>query len=644
MKKLFLLMATAVISVQCGIRHKVNDISGSDVTVDISLPHESVPRHSEDIIDNEPEEAVENVEDSGPVIMNAIKDEDGEMVATDVIRAAVVSARFRNVAERMGKVDLKFQVTVPQMMQDSRWQLRMIPRLYIMEDSTDLEPVIITGSGYRRKQLRGYEQYRKFLESIISDPDKFINEHQLEMFLKRNIPEIYKFREDSSYVSDEEFASFYGVTEKAAVEHYTRKYQVHANDRRIARKDKMFSRYVKAPIETEGIRIDTVLQESSGDFTYLYTQTVVARPGLKKAEIRMSGNIMEDGKSIYRIPYGEPLTFYISSLSTLADKSVRYLKIITPRRVEANTACYVDFPSGSSEILPGLSNNASEISRIKGNLADLATDANFDLDSIIVAASSSPEGSLKYNSALSSRRAMSISGYFNKFLEHCRDSARREKGVMMSIGEDLAIDDAPPPVKFISKSNGEDWRMLDTLIARDSVMSREGKEMYWKLRKEPDPDLRENRMRNMSDYRYIRESLYPRLRTVKFNFFLHRKGMVEDTVISTVIDTVYMAGVKAIEDRDYKKAITLLKPYGDYNLAIAYCSMGYNASAEDILRRLPESDKTDYMLALVLSRTGREKEAVRLYYRACEKNPALVHRGNLDPEISALTDKYGNTH
>lgn len=644
MKKLFLLMAAAVISVQCGIRHKVNDISGSDVTVDISLPQETAPRHSEDIIDNEPDEAVENVEDSGPVIMNAIKDEDGEMVATDVIRAAVVSARFRNVAERMGKVDLKFQVTVPQMMQDSRWQLRMVPQLFIMEDSTDLEPVIITGSGYRRKQLRGYEQYRKFLESIISDPDKFINEHQLEMFLKRNIPEIYKFREDSSYVSDEEFASFYGVTEKAAVEHYTRKYQVNANDRRIARKDKMFSRYVKAPIETEGIRIDTVLRESSGDFTYLYTQTVMARPGLKKAEIRMSGNILEDGKSIYRIPYGEPLTFYISSLSTLADKSVRYLKIITPRRVEANTACYVDFPSGSSEIIPGLSNNASEISRIKGNLADLATDVNFDLDSIIVAASSSPEGSLKYNAALSAKRAMSISRYFNNFLQHCRDSARREKGVMMSIDGDIVGDEAPPPVKFISKSNGEDWRMLDTLIARDTVMSRSGKEMYWKLREEPDPDLRENKMRNLADYKHIREVLYPRLRTVKFNFFLHRKGMVEDTVISTVVDTVYMAGVRAIEDRDYRKAITILKPYGDYNLAIAYCSMGYNASAEDILKRLPESDKTDYMLALVLSRTGREKEAVRLYYRACEKNPALVHRGNLDPEISELMDKYGNKH
>ena len=206
MKKLFLLMATAVISAQCGIRQKVNTISSDGMTVDISLPREDAPRHSEDIIDNGPDEAMVNVEESGPVIMNAIKDENGEMVATDVIKAAVVSARFRNVAERMGKVDLKFQVTVPEMMQDSRWQLRMVPRLFILKDSTDLEPVLITGSGYRRKQLRGYEQYRKFLESIISDPGKFINEYQLEMFLKRNLPEIYKFREDSAYVSDDEFA------------------------------------------------------------------------------------------------------------------------------------------------------------------------------------------------------------------------------------------------------------------------------------------------------------------------------------------------------------------------------------------------------------------------------------------------------
>ena len=42
MKRLFLLTAAAVISVQCGIRHKVNIISGSEMTVDISL--RNIPR------------------------------------------------------------------------------------------------------------------------------------------------------------------------------------------------------------------------------------------------------------------------------------------------------------------------------------------------------------------------------------------------------------------------------------------------------------------------------------------------------------------------------------------------------------------------------------------------------------------------
>ena len=52
--------------------------------------------------------------DEGPIIMNAVRDEDGNMVATDVIEAASVTARFRNVAERGGKVNIEFAVTVPQ--------------------------------------------------------------------------------------------------------------------------------------------------------------------------------------------------------------------------------------------------------------------------------------------------------------------------------------------------------------------------------------------------------------------------------------------------------------------------------------------------------------------------------------------------
>ena len=55
--------------------------------------------------------------------MNAIRDENGEMVAHDRITASYVTARFRNVAERHGKVDIAFDVRVPAQMLDSRWQL-----------------------------------------------------------------------------------------------------------------------------------------------------------------------------------------------------------------------------------------------------------------------------------------------------------------------------------------------------------------------------------------------------------------------------------------------------------------------------------------------------------------------------------------
>ena len=210
------------------------------------------------------------------------------MVATDVIKAAKVTARFRNVAERHGKIDIGFQVIVPRTMLDSKWQLRFYPVLYILGDSTDLEHVIITGKGYRKEQLKGYQQYSKFLKSIISDTTKFINEFQLEIFIKRNIPAIYKYKQDSSYVSDEQFSSEYGVTQKDALEHYTKKFLIRRNDRKKANKHKIFEKYVKVPIVSEGIKLDTVIQNDDGDFIYDYIQTVNTRPGLRKADIVIS--------------------------------------------------------------------------------------------------------------------------------------------------------------------------------------------------------------------------------------------------------------------------------------------------------------------------------------------------------------------
>lgn len=576
------------------------------------------------------------------LIMKAVKDDEtGEMVATDVIKAAKVTARFRNLAERHGKVDLCFDVTVPSEMQDSKWQLRFRPEMWIMEDTVALDPVIITGKDYRKAQLKGYEHYRKFLESIITDSTLFINTSQLEVFLRRNLPQVFRLRTDSSYVSDEAFASMFGVTEKQAVKHYTSSHKINRNNRRIARKDKMFRKYVKAPIITEGLRLDTVITGDGDEFIYRYVQTINTRPRLRKVEITLSGEIFDQGTRLYTMPESDPLTFYISSLSTLADNREKYISKVVERNVAANTACYIDFKSGSWEIDTGIEDNVEEISRIQGNLANLISNKTFGLDSIIVTASCSPEGSYASNAVLSKKRSESVSRFFDRYIKRCKDSLRQKDGLVIDLEGIYKEDKAANDIRFISRNTPENWEMLDRLVASDTSISLSGKRRYMSLKEIRDPDIRENSFRAEKWYRYLREQLYPSLRTVRFDFYLHRIGMVKDTVHTTVLDTTYMNGLQAIRDRDYKKAVTLLRPYGDYNTAVAYCALDYNASALDILERLPRSGKTNYMLAIIYSRTGRVKDAVQCYMDACSSDRSFVSRGNLDPEISALIARYG---
>lgn len=622
----------------CSMQRKLGILTDNSTSAMLTIAEEpEVPMLDEDVVTDR--DTAELRTSDGVLIMNAVKDEDGEMVATDVIKAAMVVARFRNVAERHGKVDLRFRITVPKEMQDSKWQLRFSPSLYIQDDSTRLDSVIITGSEYRRRQLRGYEQYRKFLDSIISDTTKFINVSQLEIFIRRNIPELYKFRNDSSAVSDTMFASVYGVSEREAIEHYTNRFQVRKNNNRIRNTDKYYRKYVKVPLTDGGIRLDTVITDANGDIVYDYVQTINTRPGLRKAEIRLDGAIYEQDKRIYSIPRSEPITFYISSLSAFTDNSEHYLLQVIERRVNANTACYIDFRSGQSVIDETLSGNREEIDRIKRNICDLLANEVYDLDSIIVTASCSPEGQWKFNERLSQSRSESVSEYFGRYIKAKQDSIRLAAG--FGIGLDgRRISNEVCDIDFISRSNPENWQMLDAMIRKDTSLTSVDKEIYFGL-SSLEPDEREAMMGRQPFYLYLREHLYPHLRTVCFDFRLHRRGMVKDTVHTMVLDTAYMNGVQAIRDRDYAKAISILRPYHDFNLAVAYCAMDYNASAMGILKTLKENDKVCYMLALLYSRQNDYSTAVNYYRKAYGQNPSYRHRGNLDPEISLLIKRYG---
>ena len=577
------------------------------------------------------------------IIMNAVRDqESGEMVANETLQAARVTARFRNVAERNGRVDLLFQVVVPSAMQDSRWQLRFHPRMEILADTLLMDDILITGKDYRKAQLRGYQQYERFLRSIVTDTSRFIDQHQLEVFIRRNIPALYAFRRDTAVVSDSAFASAYGVTERQAIDHYTYGMLVRRNERKIRDKDKMFRRYVKAPLQTEHLRLDTLMVNEAGEFVYNYVQTIHTRPKLRKVAILLGGEICEQDKVVYEIPESEPLTFYISSLSAFVDERERYLDQVISRRVDLQQEARLLFSVGDDTVEPGLGDNLREIGMIRNTLASLLANDEFDIDSIIVTAHASPEGSWRSNAELSQRRSRSVGRYFTAYMQHYADSLRRNQGYRLTLDGTLAeAETGPAPdIRFSSYAVPENWEMLDRLVEQDPNLSGEQKETYRQRRSLDDPDLREQAMRADDYYAYVSKELYPQLRTVLFDFRLHRRDMLQDTIRTTVLDTVYMAGVQAIRDRDYPQALTLLRPYADFNTAIAYCCMDYNASALSILEKLDRTAEVNYMLAVVYARQGDERTAVECYLHACAQNGAFVHRGNLDPEISELIRKY----
>lgn len=627
---------TLAAAVSCATSLKLEKIRSEELSASLRLPEEkrlSEPSPDEWTDSSEP---LKTTDPEGREVY--------VMKTGEALSAARVTARFRNVAERGGKVDIEFQLIAPGEILDSKWQLRLHPRLTALDDTFRLDDVLVTGASYRKAQLRGYQQYERFLSKIVTDSLRLVDVRNLEIFIARNIPQIFAFKNDTSFVSDEQFASLYGVTEQQAVDHYTRSFLLWRNRWIESRKERMWDKYVKSPIVTEAVRLDTVVRGENGEFIYNYIQPVNVRPGLRKVEVAIGGEVYESDNCICRLPESSPLTFYISSVGGLADLTPRYRTMVISRNLEENLSSRLDFRSARSEVDEALGGNGEHIKLIKKHLRELYVEPSLEMDSIVIVASASPEGPAKSNYALSQRRAEAVSNYFSRYLEYLKDSLRREDGFRLSLSSDEPEEDIVPrrpEISFVSRSGGENWDLLGLLVESDTALNDVGKAAYLKVAGIEDLDRREESLRGTGIYAHLRSELYPALRVVDFNFYLHRSGMLKDTVHTTVLDSVYMRGLKALQDYDYRLAAELLAEYSDYNMAVACVALGRNAGAEMILASCPPDAKVDYLRAIVAARQGRERDAVEAYVRSCRADPAMVHRGNLDPEISELIRKYG---
>ena len=619
------------------------------------------------------------------IVTKATKDSvTGEYITQMELSEITVMAKSKQVAERNGKINLDFIVTVPGELISNKWQVQLTPVAYKSADTLCLDRIFLSGADFAKMQRKGYMRYQAFMNSIIPDSlylqklfdekgyRKALAELEEEYFQAWKHEVISKERWiDWSDKANARFALFNYRMErnKQAIAGYnsileylpayrlrremdgkyipskwkifaegnykirtrnitpedsasiTRRFTDYAkmaeNRKRKEQAGEMYEKYVRFPYEAA--RLDTVIKEGD-NFVYYYKQELPATENTKKIDLTLDGQILSKDETKTQLPPSDTITYFISSMVQFLDRSPRYKKKIITRKDEVNLRAYVTYKSGATEFSEDIGDNRAEIDKVFETIHGVNYTGEFLIDSIRMTATSSPEGSADMNLFLSKGRALALKKYL------ALRSDDRE-------GVDTL---------FRPRWIGEDWNRLHELVLADDSL--ENKAYLLRIMKETDnPDNREYALRKYpADYMRIRGKHYPLLRGVEFKFHLHRRNMLQDTIVMPVIDTTYMQAVKMIEDRQYRQALAILDVSypDDYNTAVCLMSLGYDKRALEIMTEQADTSDRNYLLAILYSRLKREEDALKMYVKSCDQDASKIWRGRLDPEINKLIVTY----
>ena len=619
------------------------------------------------------------------IVTEATKDSvTGEYITQMELSEITVVAKSKQVAERNGKINLDFIVTVPGELISNKWQVQLTPVAYKSADTLYLDRIFLSGADFAKMQRTGYMRYQAFMNSIIPDSlylqklfdekgyRKALAELEEEYFQAWKHEVISKERWiDWSDKANARFALFNYRMErnKQAIAGYnsileylpayrlrremdgkyipskwkifaegnykirtrnitpedsasiTRRFTDYAkmaeNRKRKEQAGEMYEKYVRFPYEAA--RLDTVIKEGD-NFVYYYKQELPATENTKKIDLTLDGQILSKDETKTQLPPSDTITYFISSMVQFLDRSPRYKKKIITRKDEVNLRAYVTYKSGATEFSEDIGDNRAEIDKVFETIHGINYTGEFLIDSIRMTATSSPEGSADMNLFLSKGRALALKKYL------ALRSDDRE-------GVDTL---------FRPRWIGEDWNRLHELVLADDSL--ENKAYLLRIMKETDnPDNREYALRKYpADYMRIRGKHYPLLRGVEFKFHLHRRNMLQDTIVMPVIDTTYMQAVKMIEDRQYRQALAILDVSypDDYNTAVCLMSLGYDKRALEIMTEQADTSDRNYLLAILYSRLKREEDALKMYVKSCDQDASKIWRGKLDPEINKLIVTY----
>jgi len=610
-----------VLACSCSISYKALRTTN----IDPALPQKRAPRIARFAQDTSFADnfTVWEKDDSTTLYMldRVVDEQTGEEMASVNVEAITVVASSKTVVERLGEITIDFNVSIPRSMQDTRWCLNFVP---VAVDNFGveqrLEPVVIKGERFSEVERRHVWQMDTYLNKLLGE-------------------------EGESPTNTVLLAKYYEALNAQPTEARKRKVR------------KTFEETIRFPLKTE-VRLDSVIRHRS-DITYYYRQTVKPTSGMRRLHLHFDSTIEAVNGVTYQLPASDTLTYYISSMISLIDTTMVYRKQIVSKYLVVNDrnqlGCRVNvvFPQGRTHIIDTLRDNEQQIANIRSLMDSLVNHNEFIVDSIVLTAASSPEGSYKLNTSLAEKRANALKEYIVQNFQRSPE----DNVIFEAVGgADSLLGGMPAAVATIDTTAeepidlrkvlvvrwiGEDWDEFEYQLNEDSVMRNDpAKDKIIALaRSVKNPDAREAQIRAKypAQYKYILKNIYPNMRAVNFKYDLRRRGMVQDTLITDVPDTTYLRGVEYLRQREYQKALEILVDYETPNTALVDMSLGYNHNAYDILKKChTRSAHTEYLYAICCSRLGKLREGVASYNRAVALDEKLMFRAGLDPEIQDL--------
>lgn len=393
--------------------------------------------------------------------------------------------------------------------------------------------------------------------------------------------------------------------------------QIVYNQRKDSLKNLKFREFVPYPY-LEDLQLDTVVSEGS-DLRYLYTFLYPFQPGMKSIDVSMTGKAEAIDMSTFDLRNTDTLNFRITSMDQLVDTNLIYKRTRIYRNLFANLTLNLKYKPNATDVDINFQDNKKQIDTLLASWRSYR-DRGLHIDSVTMTASSSLDGAYDFNMKLSEKRANSLKDYLIR-------TAPAEMDVERT---------------FRAYHIGEDWRNMLRLVQQNPRLKYKEK-IVDMLTSSRNPDGTEWELSHGStktDYKIIREDIYPKLRKVDLVYYLSYPGMVATDSVIVEYREDYARAIEMFNDRNYWGALDILSQYPDYNLALCLANLGFNARAYDLLVQLEQNANVEYLKAIVCYRLEEKNDAVRHLLKACELDRGKIYRAPRDPEVRALIQEY----